>query len=265
MDPTLTGSRRRSESRSEFRPAPRSRSGSALLEQLPPPLPAERIIALNQPKDDLHTTRAYTWEGWDFEAPPGVFLPGATSRMIHERLLDGRIEVRGRRYGAMGAGLGVEAVAAGIRGAREIYAFDIHAESVDTAARHYERLVGTREGTAFLPAAGDLFDRLPPGVRLDVITFNPPAVSRRVSDDPAVVRNVCVGAPLLTRFFTQIRERDLLAEGGEVFLVVSNTADLRTIVRDALDQGFTAEIDHLHDWRDGVLTFLFRLTRGARS
>ncbi|AQU67470.1 methyltransferase [Streptomyces niveus] len=240
-------------------------TGPALLEQLPPPLPAARIIALNQPKADPHTTRAYTWEGWEFEAPPGVFLPGATSRMIHERLLDGRIEVRGRRYGAMGAGLGVEAVAAGVRGAREIYAMDIHAESVETAARHYRRLVGDREGTDFVPVVGDMFDGLAPEVRLDVITFNPPAVSQRVSDDPAVVRNVCAGAPLVARFFHRIRDRDLLADGGEVFLVVSNTADLRTIVRDALEQGFTAEIDHLHDWQDGVLTFLFRLTRGARS
>ncbi|WP_405821813.1 methyltransferase [Streptomyces sp. NBC_00838] len=240
-------------------------TGPALLEQLPPPLPAARIIELNRPRTDPHTTRAYTWGGWDFEAPPGVFLPGATSRMIHERLLDGRIEVRGRRYGAMGAGLGVEAVAAGVRGAREIYAMDVHAESVDTTARHYRRLVGAREGTAFVPVVGDMFDGLAPDVRLDVITFNPPAVSRRVSDDPAVVRNVCAGAPLVARFFTRIRDRDLLADGGEVFLVVSNTADLRTIVGDALDLGFTAEIDHLHDWRDGVLTFLFRLTRGARS
>ncbi|CAM5689232.1 hypothetical protein STENM327S_05824 [Streptomyces tendae] len=34
--------------------------GRALVEQLPPPLPADRIIALNQPKEDLHTTRSYT-------------------------------------------------------------------------------------------------------------------------------------------------------------------------------------------------------------
>ncbi|CAM5449670.1 methyltransferase [Streptomyces violaceorubidus] len=32
--------------------------GRALVEQLPPPLPADRIIALNQPKEDLHTTRS---------------------------------------------------------------------------------------------------------------------------------------------------------------------------------------------------------------
>ncbi|MEI5100435.1 methyltransferase [Streptomyces sp. PmtG] len=208
-------------------------TGPDLLRQLPPPLPAERIVALNQPKADLRTTRAYEWNGWTFDVPPGVFLPGFTSRLIHERVLDGRIETRGLRYGAMGAGLGVEAVAAGVRGAAEIYAMDVHAQSVATAARHYARLVGPRDGTAFLPAAGDLFDGLPPGTRLDVVTFNPPAVSQPVSEDPDVVRNTCVGAPLLTRFFTQLAERELLAPDGVVYLVASNTADLRRIVRDA--------------------------------
>ncbi|WP_233520317.1 hypothetical protein [Prauserella sp. PE36] len=31
--------------------------------RLPPPLPAEQIIALNQPKADPHTLRAYEWNG----------------------------------------------------------------------------------------------------------------------------------------------------------------------------------------------------------
>lgn len=240
-------------------------TGAALLDQLPPPLPAERIVALNRPKADLHTPRSYTWNGWSFDVPPGVFIPGWTSRLIHERLLDGRIETRFRRYAAMGAGLGVEAVAAGVRGAAEIYALDVHPESVATAARHYARLVGERSGADLVPVVGDLFDELPDGVRLDVVTFNPPAVSQPVSEDPDVVRNVCVGAPLLARFFAQLAERELLAPDGEVYVIVSNTADLRAIVGDALARGFTAEVDHLHDWEDGVLTFLLKFALAPRS
>ncbi|MEJ1199341.1 MULTISPECIES: methyltransferase [unclassified Streptomyces] len=234
--------------------------GQALLEQLPPPLPADRIITLNQPKADLHTTRSYEWNGWTFDVPPGVFIPGWTSRLIHERVLDGRIETRGLRYAAMGVGLGVEAVAAGIRGAREIHALDVHAESVAAATGHYWRLVGERPDTAFLPAVSDVFDALPDDARLDVVTFNPPAVSQTVSDDPDVVRNVCVGAPLLAKFFAQIAERDLLAPGGEIYVIASNTADLRALVQHALEHGLSPRIDHLHDWQDGVLTFLFRIT-----
>jgi release factor glutamine methyltransferase len=236
-----------------------------LIDQLPPPLPAARIIALNQPKAELHSLRAYEWNGWRFDVPPGVFLPGETSRMIHQRLLDGDIPVAGRRYAAMGVGLGVETVVAGLRGAREIYAIDVHAESVDTAARHYQRLVGHRDDTTFVPVVADVFDGFPAGRQVDVITVNPPAVSQVVSDDPAVVRNVCVGAPLLARFFAQLAERDLLAPGGEVFLILSNTADLRAIIGHAVDHGFVPEVRLRHDWRDGVLTFLFRLSRGGAA
>lgn len=237
----------------------------SLIDELPPPLPAEQIIALNQPKADLHTLRGYEWNGWTFDVPPGVFLPGETSRMIHQRLLDGDIPVAGRRYAAMGVGLGVETVVAGLRGAREVYAIDVDPASVDTAARHYQRLVGHRDGTTFVPVVADVFDGFPGGRQLDVITLNPPAVSRRVSDDPAVVRNVCVGTPLLARFFAQLAERDLLAPGGEVFLIVSNTADLRGIVGHAQDNGFTVEVRLRHDWQDGVLTYLFRLHRGGAA
>ncbi|MFL9655063.1 hypothetical protein ACJ7VE_15255 [Streptomyces sp. PB17] len=139
----------------------RHATGQALVEQLPPPLPADRIIALNQPKADLHTTRSYEWNGWTFDVPPGVFIPGWTSRLIHERVRDGRIETRGLRYAAMGVGLGVEAVAAGVRGAREIHALDVHPESVAAATGHYRRLVGERPGTTFLPAVSDVFDAFP--------------------------------------------------------------------------------------------------------
>jgi hypothetical protein len=63
----------------------RTATGPALLEQLPPPLPAQQIIALNQPWANPHTTRSYAGNGWTFELPPGVFMPDGTSRMIHEQ------------------------------------------------------------------------------------------------------------------------------------------------------------------------------------
>ena len=232
---------------------------ASLVEQLPAPLPADQIIALNQPKADLHSQRQYAWNGWTFDVPPGVFLPGATSQMIHERLLDGTITVHDRRYAVMGVGLGVETVIAGLHGAREIYAIDIHPASVETATRHYQRLVAGRHTTQFTPVVSDVFDAFPPGAQVDLITFNPPAVSQMVSDDPDVIRNVCVGTSMVARFFAQIADKDLLAPGGEVYLVVSNTADLRSIIRHAVKQGFFPEVHYAHDWHDGVVTYMFRL------
>lgn len=232
--------------------------------RLPDPLSAEQILALNQPKKDLHTTRTYTWNNWEFELPPGVFMPGATSRMIHERVFNGDIDVHDRRYAAMGVGLGVEVVAAGMRGARTIHALDIHPESVEATERNYHRLVDQRPGQELRPLVSDLFDAFPDGAQLDVVTFNPPAVSQPVSQDPDIVRNTCVGASIVTEFFAQLRRRPLLAPGAQVYVVLSNTADLQQIVDRAGDNGLTTDVHHSHDWGDGVQTLLFRFQeRGA--
>lgn len=246
-------------------PVPTAARGHALRDALPPPLPADRIIAVNQSPHDLHTHRAYTWNGWTFEAPPGVFLPGQTSQMIFDRVLADTIAVRGRRYVAMGVGLGVETVAAGLAGAREIYAVDVHPESVATAQRHFARHVGSAAVTTFVPVIADVFAGFPEGVQADVVTFNPPAVSQPVSADPDIVRNVCAGTTLVGAFFAQLAEREILAPGGEVFLVASTTADLRGIVGHALDCGLVPEVFDLHDWHDGVVTYLFRFVRKEAS
>ncbi len=238
----------------------------ALIDRLPPPLPTERIIALNRPGTDLAEHREYEWNGWSFDVPPGVFLPGATSRIIHDRLLDGTIDVRDRTYAAMGVGLGVEAVLAGLRGARTVFAVDVHRASVDTTRRHYRRFVADPDDDSrFVGVVSDTFDGFPGDTRLEVVTFNPPAVRARVSDDPDVVRNVCVGAPLVERFFDQLVGGELLAPGGAVYVVVSNTADLRAVVGAGVDRGLSAEVALCHDWGDGVLTYLFRFRQGGRA
>ncbi|ATE55915.1 methyltransferase [Actinosynnema pretiosum] len=237
--------------------------GHPLIAELPDLLPAEHIVRINTPKEDIGSTRSYEWNGWTFRVPPGVFTPGATSRMVHERLLDGRIAVRGLVYAAMGVGLGVEAVAAGVAGAAKVYALDVHAPSVECAAGHFAEFATT--GGELVPGVGDLFDPVPEGERLDVVTFNPPAVSQRVSDDPDVVRNVCEGAVIVTRFFDQLVRRDLLAEGGRVYVALSNTADLKAIVSHAVHIGLSPALEHRHDWEDGVVTHVFRFTEAVTA
>ncbi|GAA1530676.1 hypothetical protein GCM10009730_44910 [Streptomyces albidochromogenes] len=234
----------------------------ALLESLPDTLPEDEILAINSATSDIHTTRTYDYNGWAFTLPPGVFRPGDTSRIVHDRLLDGTIPVKGRSYAAMGVGLGVEAVIAGTLGAREIYAADVHPDSVATAAEHYGRIVGDRPDTVFRPLVSNLFEEFADSARLDVITFNPPAVSTRTSDDPTVVRNVCVGAGVVTRFFDQIVTRGLLAPQGEIHLIVSNTAELKRIVGYGMDAGFRPEILHRQTWEgDDCQAYLFKLIR----
>ncbi|KUH39622.1 methyltransferase [Streptomyces kanasensis] len=233
-----------------------------MLDSLPDTLPGDEILALNSAQSDIHTERTYDYNGWTFTLPPGVFKPGDTSRIVHDRLLDGTIPVTGRSYAAMGVGLGVEAVIAGTLGAREVYAVDVHPDSVAAAAGHYARIVGDRSDTVFRPLVSNLFEEFPDSARLDVVTFNPPAVSKRTSDDPTVVRNVCVGAEIVLRFFDQIVTRDLLAPDGEIHLIVSNTAELKRIVAHAVDAGFRPVVLHRQTWEgDNCQAYLFKLIR----
>ncbi|MGH3567369.1 MAG: methyltransferase [Pseudonocardia sp.] len=238
---------------------PGAASGWDLHARLPQTLSPEQIRAVNHPNGAIHDHRTYTWNGWEFDLPPGVFHPGETSRLVHSRLLDGTIPVAGLRYAAMGAGLGVEAVVAGVRAAREVYALDVHPESVRTTVRHYTRILG-RYGPPLHPVVADVWEGFPDGVQVDVVTFNPPAIELPLADDPDIVRNLCVGRDIAARFFGQLVSRDLLAPGGVVYLIVSNTAPLRDIVALALEVGFDAEVVHVEDWPgDDVQTYLFAL------
>lgn len=229
---------------------------------LPHTLPIEEIRAINQPSTAIHEHRSYQWNGWEFDLPPGVFQPGGTSRLVHTRLLDGTLPVAGLRYAAMGAGLGVEAVVAGSRGARVVYAMDVHPESVRATARHYRRIVGD-DGPPLVPLVTDVWEGFPVGEQVDVVTFNPPAIEVPLTDDPDIVRNLCLGRTIAARFFEQVASRNLLAPGGTVYLVLSNTAPLREVVALALQAGFDAEVVHVEDWPgDNVQTYLFALRRG---
>jgi release factor glutamine methyltransferase len=242
---------------------PGTASGWELHARLPRTVPAEEIRAINKPSRAIHTHRTYRWHDWDFDLPPGVFQPGETSRLVHARLLDGTLPVAGLRYAAMGCGLGVEAVVAGVKGARTVYALDVHPGSVRTAVQHYEKIVGA-DGPPIVPLVTDGWDGFPDGEQVDVVTFNPPSIDLPLTDDPDVVRNLCVGPGLATRFFDQLVTRDLLAAGGVVYLVLSNTAPLRDVVAAALDLGFGAEVVHVEDWEgDNVQTYLFAMRRGG--
>lgn len=235
----------------------------SLYEQLPRyTLSKIEISAVNTPTFDIRTHRGYRYNGWDFNVPPGVFMPGATSRIIHDRILDGTIPVAGRRYVGVGVGLGIEAILAGARGAREVFAMDVHPDSVQAAARYYHRLIGERAGTRFHALVSDLFEGFPGSTQVDVVTFNPPAINECITNDPDMARNLCMGTEIVTRFFQQITERDLLATEGDVFLVISNTAELRRIVGHAIRLGFSPEVVHTQTWDgENVRTYLFKFRR----
>lgn len=232
---------------------------------LPSTLSPGEIFAAYDVAPPTEERRSYRWNGWDFDLPPGVFQPGTTSRLLHDRLLDGTLPLANLTYAAMGTGLGVEAVVAGVRGATTVYALDIHEESVRTTARHYWRIVGDG-GPPFVGVISDLWEELLDGVQLDVVTFNPPFIDVPLSDDPYIVRNRCMGAGLASRFFDQLVSRRLLAAGGVVYLTLSNTEPLRDIVAMALHAGFDVEALHVDNSSGtSVQTYLLALRESPRT
>lgn len=237
-------------------------TGWALHAQLPPTVPPELVREIIPPDGDVSTHRRTSVGGWDFDVPPGVFAPSPTSALLHTRLLDGTLPVAGRRVVAMGAGLGVEAVVAGVRGAAEVWALDVHPGSVRAAEAAYRRIVGPA-GPPLHALVSDVWDGFPDGERVDVVTFNPPAVELALAGaDADVVRGTYVGRTIVERFVDGLVARDLLAPGGVVYLVLSNTAALRELVARVLGAGFDVRAVHVEDWgRDDVRTFLFALTR----
>jgi release factor glutamine methyltransferase len=61
-------------------------------------------------------------------------------------------------------------------------------------------------------------------------------------------------------------ERDLLSADGEVYLIVSNTAEVRDIVKYAIERGFTPEVIHRQTWdTDNVQTYFFKMRRQSAA
>jgi release factor glutamine methyltransferase len=236
-------------------------TGWELHASLPPTVSLEEILATNDVSSTVSTLRVYCWNGWEFELPPGVFRPGATSRLLHDRLLDGTLQIAGKRFASMGVGVGIEAVVAGLQGAEQVFGLDIHPSSVRTAERYYGQIVGG-SGPPFVGLVSDLWRALPAGVRFDVIAFNPPFIDVSLSDNPDVIRNLCRGFKLARRFFDEIQARSLLLPGGVVYMTVSNTAPLRDVVALALERGLHAEALLEEDWPgDSIKTYLFAFRR----
>lgn len=229
------------------------------LDQFPDTLPIPEIVATNNVSSDIHTQRRFEWNGWTFDIPPGVFRPGPTSQILFQAMLDGLIDVRGRRYLAMGAGLGVEAVVAASLGAREICVVDIDPASVEAADRHVRELAGTPE-PEYTSFVSDLWAECPQ-VSSEVITFNPPFIDVTLTSDRTVTRNIAIGLPLAKRFFAELARSERLSCDGQLFMLLSNTTPLKEILRLALDVGLEARVVSHREWSgENVVTFLLAFT-----
>ena len=220
-----------------------------LIDSLPPILSDEEIVKICA-ESALRSKgkRTYHYSGLSFEVPEHVHVPGATSRTIHDKLADESIDLRDKCYIVMGVGCGVEPVIGAMRGAREVYAVDIHEESVQTTIDNYERLVDGDSNAELHTFVSDLLSGLPENIRADVITFSPPTVHVPLSEDPDVIRSVCTGPNVMRRLFSETKAKAALADDGQMIITVSNSSDLRNIVTSGIEHGFIPSILALHTW-----------------
>ena len=212
-------------------------------------LPDEEIVKVcAESASRSKGTGRYQYNGLSFEVPEHVHVPGATSRTIHDKLVDDSIDLKGKRYIVMGVGCGVEPVIAAMKKAREVYAVDIDEESIQATTGNFGRLAGEESSTELHTFVSDLLRDLPDNIRADIITFNPPTIHVPLSEDPDVIRTVCTGPDVMKRLFSETRAKAALAEDGQIIITVSNSSDLRSIVTAGVEHGFIPSILALHIW-----------------
>ena len=221
----------------------------AFIDSLPPMLSDDEIVRIcAESAARSKGAETYRYAGLCFEVPEHVHVPGATSRTIHDKLVDASIALKDKCYIVMGVGCGVEPVIAATKQAREVYAVDIDEMSIRATHRNFARLAATFSNTRLHTYVSDLLMELPDDIRADLITFTPPTVQVPISEDPDIVRAICAGPDVMRRLFSQMREKAALADDGQLIITVSNSSDLRNIVGSGVEQGFSPSILAVHRW-----------------
>lgn len=232
-----------------------------ILKVIPSKLSREEIILVNNVPADNNGLRTYNYQGLKFEVPDKVFLPGATSRIIHDELYK-KTKINDKKIIIIGTGCGVEPVICTKKNADYIYASDIHKESIEIAKRNFHNNINNYKNISFL--LSNLFDSYPKNVNADIICFNPPTVGIKFSNDEDIVRNVCTGKSILFKFFLEIKEKNMIDDQGVIMIVISNTSDLRKIITHAYGTGFIIDSYKKFKWDvpyEKVHTFLFQFRK----
>jgi len=215
-----------------------------LYNNLPATLKSSEILKYNKTKIKKNKRTEYIYQSLCFLIPQGIFLPGGASKIIFDYLYDDSIKMKGINYLVMGCGAGVEAVIAALKNTNIIYAIDIDPLSIKTTKYNYNKIINKKTISKFYPIISDLFNDMIdyPKIKFDLITFNPPAVSIKISNQKNIIRNTCVGADILNRFFFQIKEKQILSFDGKILITLSNTSDLKKIIYHAIRLEFIPKI-----------------------
>ena len=236
----------------------------ALYNDLPETLPPSEILKYNKTKVKNNKETKYIYRTLDFFIPSGVFLPSGASKIIFDYLYYDGANIEGRNYLIMGCGAGVEAVIAAFKNAGIIYAIDIHPLSVESAKYNYNKIVSGKTKSKFYSIISNLFDFATNDfkTKFDLITFNPPAVSIKISDNKDIIRHICIGADIVNDFFFQIKGKQILSPGGKILIVLSNTSEFKKIIYNAIMLGFIPKIVDRSNYKNLIMyLFEFSLTK----
>jgi len=215
-----------------------------LYKDLPKTLPPEEIMKYNIPKMDININREYTYRSLCFLIPPKVFFPSKASEIIFDYLFKDKIKINGKNCCIMGCGAGVEVIIVALKGAKSIYAVDINPAAVEATKHNYQNCGGIKTKSKFYPIVSDLFNFMKRNfrVKFDLIIFNPPAVSIKCSKNKDIIRNACQGSNILYRFFLQIKKKRILSYRGRIYVILSNTSELKKIIYNTILLGFIPKI-----------------------
>lgn len=240
---------------------PLFKNAITLYDDLPETLRSSEILKYNKPKVKNDEESEYIYQSLHFRVPPKVFLPGGASKVIFDYLYKDSTKLKGKNYLIMGCGAGVEAVIAALKKANSIYAVDIDFHSIKATKYNYKTNINKKIKSKFHPIISNLFDFVSNDFQLkfDLITFNPPAVSIRISSDKDIIRNVCLGADIVCWFSSQIKEKNILSSNGEIFVTLSNTSELKKIISHAIILGFIPRIVWSKNYKN-LKMYLFELS-----
>jgi release factor glutamine methyltransferase len=213
---------------------------ASLYARLLPTVP-KRLVTSSPSNFEVHTQRTFSYDGMKFSVPPTVHKPGFSSELLFNYLAS--LDLTGKTVVAMGVGCGVEAVIAARRNAQRIVALDINPISIKSTKENYASLVPKdTKRSRLIAVRSDLFQKMPWGMKADVITFNPPAVYVNLSTDEDVIRNACIGTSILRDFFQQIHDNKILVEKGQALLMLTTVTEIKKIVSFTLRLGFLPAI-----------------------
>lgn len=190
------------------------------------------------------------------EVPPSVFHPGVflTSKMFAKFLRSQ--DLRGKRVVEIGTGSGILALSAALAGARQVVALDINPNAVRAAQINAE---ANGVGEAVEARVSDLFSAVTAQETFDVVISSPPSFAGEPADLADRAWFAGPGYSHLRGLFQSAAAH--LAEGGEMFVLLSSDTNIPMFKAWALEAGFSwHQVAEKSIWVESFL--IYRLTLG---